>query len=194
MSSWREPLELEIPELFLYDPQPEFPSLEPPETGARLRLVDLAYDGAVLSFRALITFNVTHWQMCSLQRLEAAFVMTIEDAASGRAGALNLLDPHKEYEPLEGPNFQPQPQATEREGCDVGGYIELPIVFEASPPSFRGPSIFVSINFFASGSNVVAIDVEEVRSISYLDAEPWQPRLLADEDADVLGEEEDGDV
>lgn len=188
MAIWREPLELEIPELFLYDARPEFPSIEAPDTGARIRLLDLDYDGTLLSFRLLVGFNVTHWHAISLQRLEDAFVVSIEDAASGRATAFNLVDPHKEYEPIEGPNFQPQPESARREGCDVGGYVELPVEIEVSPPLFRGPSIFVSVSFFSNSSNVVAVDLAELRAVSTLDGEPWDPPLLADEDAAVLEE------
>jgi len=187
--AWTEPLELEIPDLFLYEPRPEFPSIEPPETGARIRLVELEYDGELLSFRVLITFSVTSWLLDSLRRLEAAFVMSLENAATGQAVAMNLVDPHKQYELSEGPNFQPRKEPAELDGGDVGGYIEFPVELDAQPPPFEGPSLFVSVSLFSSCSNVVGVDLREVRAISYLDGEPWDPPLMADEDADVIDDE-----
>jgi hypothetical protein len=189
-------LELSTRSLFGFASTPESPVVEVP-AGIRLAVESLAYDGKQLSLDVLASYQFEPQFAAAFQKLSDALVLGIEDASTGAALAVPLVDPRKRFPPRSGPNFQGIPPWSAGRIGLTGGSAVMPLDIVVPRPLLDGPSLYLTMFLQRHVSNTLAIDLTELSATSFLAGEPFDPGREGpppDEDADDLDDDADAGI
>ena len=169
-----EDLEISTRSLFLFDLTPESPRVEGSE-GIRLAAENLAYDGSQLSLDVLAAYAFAPGFAAAYQRLSDALVLGVENAETGAAAVVPLIDPRKTFPARPGPNFQGiRPWPGNKIGL-TGGSVIMPLEISVPRPLLDGPSLYLTMFLQRHISNTLAIDLAALTVASFMVGEPFAP-------------------
>jgi hypothetical protein len=156
-----EPLAYDFPGLFGFEEAPEFPALEPPDTGLRIHARRLQHDGETLSFELLVTYRFPRSFCRTFQRFDHALSCMLEDTETGQSAVFRLIDMHKKYPAMQGTNFRgaTAPEASPR--SFQSGYVLVPLRIPLPSPSVHRPTLFVTVFLQHHVSNTLAFQLRE---------------------------------
>ena len=188
MAGWNNPLECAFPDLFSLEDRPEFPLLDAPDTGIRINVDGLDYDGTTLVFNLLVAYSFPRSFIDCFARVDWAMVLTVEDVESGRGLAINLIDPHKRYDDQADINYTPGEVESEPTSF-MGSFVEVPMAIKIAQPE-SAPSVFLTVTLQQHNSNTLGLDLLEIKAINYMDGQPADLPLLGEEEEEEEAEEE----
>jgi len=127
--------------------------------GIRLVAENLAYDGSQLSLDVLAAYEFDPAFAAAFQRLSDALVLGVENAETGAAAAVPLIDPRKTFPARSGPNFQGiRPWPGNKIGL-TGGSVIMPLEISVPWSLLDGPSLYLTMFLQRHISNTLAIDL-----------------------------------
>lgn len=137
------------------------PRLQPGEVGIRLAAVDLAYDEeeGELHLDLLVSFAFPRPLWDAYRNLAWAITVTVENAATGQAGTVQLKDPYVRYADDTGPNTLGPPvlDPADPSPTVMGRELKVPLRIETRPAT-REPSIFIRAALREHTSNTLTVD------------------------------------
>jgi hypothetical protein len=179
------------PRLFSREAQPASPLISPGEAGIRLGAQKVAYDGEALSLELLVRYSFPEAFLLQFQRMLDALTLVLEDVTGARAAVCNLLDPHKRYPILRGPNYVPATAPPSHDASFGGGWVSVPLRIPLAAPSWAGPSFFATVFLQQHLSNTIAVELPEATVSSTLGGAPLA--LLTEADVPEPVEDETPD-
>jgi hypothetical protein len=175
-----EPLAVSI-KLFTFLPVAESPRIDAPDTGLRLAVRGVDYDGDALSFELLATYQLEPGFVAAFEDLTEAIVIAFEQPEGRLAKGFPTVDWHKRYPPRSGPNFtgiRPWPDGALGE---TGGSMVMPLTVGVPPPLLPGPSFYATALLHGYFSNTLAFDLAAGSVASFLEGKPFDPPKEGDE-------------
>lgn len=191
MAGWSNPLEYAFPDLFSLEDRPEFPLLDAPDTGIRINVDGLDYDGTTLVFNLLVTYSFPRSFIDCFAQVDWAMVLTVEDVEAGRGLAINLIDPHKRYDGQPDINYTPGEVESEPTSF-MESYIEVPMAIKIAQPE-RAPSVFLTVTLQQHNSNTLGLDLLKIEAINYMGGRPAELPLIGEEEEEEAEEELEDD-
>ena len=154
--------------LFSLEARAESPRMLPGETGIRMSARRASFDGEAVTLELLIRYSFPAPFLQQFQRVLEAMTLVLEDAAEARIAVAPLLDPHKRYPRLSGPNLLAHPPPPSSEAGFEGGWVNVPLRIPLAKPNWAGPSLFATAFVQDQVSNTVAVELPEATVTTYL--------------------------
>ena len=169
---WHDPLKYEITGFLEKRERKEHPHLEFPDTGMLINVADLGYEEDVLSFRLLLTYQLSRPFIRQFQRFERALVFSFENAETGQAAVGHLVDPFRRFPELSGPNFKAAGKMETPATVHVKGWLSLPFGVLMGPP-MNHPAFYITVSLQQMTSNTLALDLDRVEVHSFKEGSPF---------------------